>query len=346
MTSKTANRLTLGAMLAMFLAAMFVLYRQLEATRLADVVGRLGSMPAAALVAAVLLTVVSYLVLTGYDFLALRYVRRTLRPRAVMFASFAAYAFSNSIGLALLSGGSVRYRMYSALGLRAVEIGEIVVFCTVSYVLGVCTDAGLMLVLDSHATASLLRLPPPLAQLVGGALLAVPIAYLAAALIRRHPIRLGRYGLRPPSLGLGLAQVALASLDQLVAAAVVYVLLAPGQEISFVSFLAVYLVAAPASVLSLVPGGLGVLETVIVVLLAQTPKGAVLGTLVAYRFIYFLLPLAVSMACIALAPIARAPIQFPSRARAARTLRRLSGRIPVASRTRRTVSKSARERSP
>jgi phosphatidylglycerol lysyltransferase len=305
-TSRTANRLTLLAMLAMFVAAIVVLYHQLQATRPAEVLDRLAGMPAASIVAAVLLTALSYLVLTCYDFLALRYVRRKLRAREVLFASFTAFAFSNSIGVALLSGGSVRYRMYSALGLRAVEIGEIVVFCTLSYALGVCLDAGLMLVIVP-AMAGVLHVPRSLALLIGAALVAVPTLYLAATLIRRRPIRLGRYHLRLPSVRIGVAQIALASIDQVLAGAVLYALLAPGQHIAFVDFLGVYLVAAPASVLSLVPGGLGVLETLIVLLLAQAPKGAILGTLVAYRFIYFLLPLALAMALVAGLQIARAP---------------------------------------
>jgi phosphatidylglycerol lysyltransferase len=315
-TSKTTNRLMLVATLAMFLAAMFVLYHQLGTTRLSDVLDRLGSMPMGALMGAVLLTVASYLVLTGYDFLALRYTRRKLRPGEVMFASFTAFAFSNSIGFALVSGGSVRYRIYSALGLRAVEIGEIVVFCTLSYALGVCMAAGLMLVLDPVAMAGVLRVPPALASLAGAVLVAIPTAYLAATLIRRRPIRLHRYHLRLPTFGIGVAQIVLASIDQLLAGAVVYVLLAPGQDLSFGAFLGVYLVAAPASVLSLVPGGLGVLETLIVLLLPQAPRGALLGALVAYRFIYFLLPLALAVTWVTLLQVARVPSDLGWLARA------------------------------
>lgn len=320
MTRKTANRLTFGATLAMFLAAMFVLYHQLDATGLAGVVERLRNIPAKAIVAAVLLTVASYLVLSGYDFLALMYARRKLRAREVMFASFTAFAFSNTIGFALVSGGSVRYRIYSALGLRAVEIGEIVVFCTLSYALGVCMAAGLMLVLAPGMMAGVLHLPRSLALLFGLLLVAVPSAYLAATVMRRRPIRIGGYYLRLPSLGIGIAQIALASVDQLLASAVIYVLLSPGQEVPFMTFLGVYLVAAPASIVSLVPGGLGVLETMVVVLLSQTPTGAVLGALLAYRFIYFLLPLALALAGVTLLQLARTRLDLRCLARGVNAL--------------------------
>ncbi len=84
-------------------------------------------------------TVLSYLLLTGYDFLAVRYVRRRLRFRDLLFASFTAFALSNNLGVQLLSGGSTRYRIYKSYGLGAIEIGAIVVFCTIAYALGVIT---------------------------------------------------------------------------------------------------------------------------------------------------------------------------------------------------------------
>ncbi len=328
MTAKLANRLTLGATLAMFLAALFVLYRQLETTPLSDVLNRLGALPVDVIATAVALTAASYLVLTGYDFLALAYVRRKLRPREVLFASFVAFAFSNAMGLALLSGGSVRYRIYSALGLRAVEIGEIVAFCTLSYALGVCADAGLVLLVDPFGMAALLHLPDWLALVCGVALLLLPVSYLAATMFYRRPIRIGSYALRLPSPRLGLAQIALASLDQLVAGSVVYVLLAHGQEIPFLTFAGVYLTAAPAAVASLVPGGLGVFETMVVVLLPHMPKGALLGALVAYRVIYFLLPLALALGCALVMQLARAPADLTALARAAGALQeRLANRV-------------------
>ena len=84
-------------------------------------------------------------------FLAVNYVGRRLRIRETLFASFIAFAFSNNLGFALMSGGSVRYRIFTAFGLSPVEIGEIVAFCTLTYGLGVTTVAGLMFLLEFGA---------------------------------------------------------------------------------------------------------------------------------------------------------------------------------------------------
>ncbi|MGO9073203.1 MAG: hypothetical protein ACLQEI_03335 [Terriglobales bacterium] len=95
-------------------------------------------------------------------------------------------------------------------------------------------------------------------------------------------------------------QFAIASLDQALAAGVVYVLLPPETQISFHQFLGVYVIATPISLLSLVPGGLGVFETMVVALVPSTSKAALLGSLIAYRLIYFVLPLALAILLVAI----------------------------------------------
>jgi uncharacterized membrane protein YbhN (UPF0104 family) len=306
LTAKTTNRLTLAIALTMFGAALFVLYRELANIRLAEVVDGVVAMPKMRLFGAVALTAVSYLLLTGYDFLALNYARRLLRFPQVLFASFVAFALTNSLGFALVSGGSVRYRIYSGYGLTPVEIGEVVAFCTLSYVLGVTTVGGLMLVFKPVSLASILRLPPQLVLATGIMLLAVSVVYLVVVASRPKPISIGRYRLRLPNIQQGLTQIALASVDQAIAGAVLYVLLPSNAAIDFATFLGIYVVAAPLSLLTLVPGGLGVFETALLVMLPDTPKAASLVSLVAYRFIYFLLPLALAVACEAVYEFRRA----------------------------------------
>jgi len=300
------NGLAVAVALAMFVAAIFVLYGQLENTRLIDVVERLEALPRARVLAALALTAASYLLLTAYDFLALSYVGRRLRARETLLASFIAFAFSNNLGFALLSGGSIRYRIYTGFGLRPVQIGEIVVFCTLTYTLGVATVGGLMLFCDPAGISSILNLPQSLLRAAGIAMLAVGAVYLAVIVARRGPIALWRYRLRLPSLRCGLMQFAIACSDQLLAAAVIYVLLPPDDQVSFPAFLEIYVLSAPISLLSLVPGGLGVFETMVVTLLANTSKAVALGTLIAYRLIYFMLPLALAIVLVAIYEVRRA----------------------------------------
>jgi len=295
MTPRLLDRLAVIATIIIFCAAVVVLIREFAGVSPGEVLARLAALPRRQVYAAVGLTAASYLLLTGYDFLALSYVGRRLAWRDVLFVSFTAFAFSNGIGFQLLSGGSTRYRLYSGVGLNAVEIGEIVAFCTFTYALGVITVGGVLALFDSIEIAALLHLPRFLVQVAGLAMLAFCVGYLVVVALWRKPIAFGRYRLRPPTLTLALAQVALASIDAALAGSVMYALLPVEFGITFRSFLDIYIMAATASVLSLVPGGLGVFEAVFTVMTAPSSKAAELGALLAYRMIYFIAPLVVAM---------------------------------------------------
>jgi uncharacterized membrane protein YbhN (UPF0104 family) len=157
--------------------------------------------------------------------LALHYVGHRLKLRDVIFASFTAFALANNVGFHALSGGSVRFRLYSRLGLNAVAIGEVLAFCSFAYALGVVTVGGVLMLLDAGAFSALLHVPRLLVMAGSAVLLAVSLGYLGIVALWREPIALGRYRLRPPSFGLAVAQVVLASADAVLAASVMYVLL-------------------------------------------------------------------------------------------------------------------------
>jgi uncharacterized membrane protein YbhN (UPF0104 family) len=299
MTSRLVDRLVILATIAIFCVAFAVLVREFAGVSPREVLGRFAALPASRVSAAAGLTVASYVLLAGYDFLALWYVKRPLRFFDVLYVSFTSFAFSNAIGFQLLSGGSTRYRIYSRFGLKPVEIGEIVAFCTFTYALGVVTVGGLVALFNPAGLTAVLPLPQWLISAAGLVLLAATAGYAAVAALWRKPVGFGRYRLRPPSLALALAQIALASIDAVLASTVVYVLLPDGPAMTVWSFLGVYIVAATASVLSWVPSGLGVFETLIIVMTAPASKATELGALIAYRMIYFVAPLVVAMALFA-----------------------------------------------
>jgi uncharacterized membrane protein YbhN (UPF0104 family) len=309
MTSRLVDRLVILATIAIFCVAFAVLVREFAGVSPREVLARFAALPVSRVFAAAGLTVASYLLLAGYDFLALWYVKRRLHFFDVLYVSFTSFAFSNAIGFQLLSGGSTRYRIYSRFGLKPVEIGEIVAFCTFTYALGVVTVGGLVALFNPAGLAAVLPLPQWLISAVGLALLAATAGYAGVAALWRKPVGFGRYRLRPPSLALALAQIALASVDAVLASTVVYVLLPDGPGIT--SFLGVYIVAATASVLSWVPSGLGVFETLIIAMTAPASKAAELGALIAYRMIYFIAPLVVAMTLFAVREVRSSPSSRP-----------------------------------
>ncbi len=251
------------------------------------------------IIAAGALTILSYVVLTGYDVLALRYLGRRLAYGRTALASFIGYVFNMNLGLSVLGSTAVRYRLYSTWGLGAVEIGKIVAFCALTTGLGLCGASGAVFLFgDTPGQADAWMTPWHLRGL--GILLLLAVAgYVVACARVRRPLQLRSWQLALPNWRIGLLQVILAPGDLLAAGGVLFLLL-PANDVSYPAFLSVYLFAVVAGLISHVPGGLGVFETVILLgLPTQAPDSAVLASLVAFRGIYYLFPFATGILLLA-----------------------------------------------
>ena len=278
---------------ALFVAALEVLRTELRAVTWRGLTADLSNISGWRLAVAVTLTFVNYGVLTGYDFLAFAYLGKRLPPRRVVITSFLAYAISNNVGFAVLSGASVRYRFYTRWGVTAEELSRIVFSYVVTFWLGLFLVGGLSL-----ARSPLPReLGVPLVSMVapiGWLLMLVSIAYIAAAALGLGPIRFGRLELPLPSARLALAQLAISVFDWAIAASVLYALLPPGR-VPFLALLGAFLASQLLALASHVPGGMGVFEGLMVLLLKPfLPSTDLLPALIAYRAVYYLLPLSVA----------------------------------------------------
>ena len=283
-----------AASLVLFAAAAWLLHRELSAFRLKDIFHNFSLIPSSRLWDAVLLTAASYGVMTAYDALALRYIQQPIAYAKSALASFIGYAFSNNIGLSMIAGASVRYRLYSAWGLSVIEISQVIFFCTVSLWLGFFFLFGLMSVVSPTAVPVSMHLPFASTWWLGFFCLAVVAAYAVAAGIRKKPMVFRGEEIQWPRIGLVPWQAGIGALDWALAAGVLYLLVSRGpSDISFPLFLGAFLLAQLAGLVSQVPGGLGVFESVFTVLLSPAmPAPQVLGGLLAYRMVYYWLPFA------------------------------------------------------
>jgi phosphatidylglycerol lysyltransferase len=291
-----ASRLRLAPVLGaiLFLAALFVLHRELQDLTFADLTSSFGRLPHAALALALLLTAVNYAVLTGYDQLAFVYLGRAFPRWQISMASFVGYAIANNVGFAMLSGTAARYRFYSRWGLSAGEISRIVVFYSGTFWLG-------LLVLGGW---SLLASPPPgltalpearFAAPLGVALLGVSIAYAVATFVARGPLKVFGVEFRLPTPRLAAAQFLLSVVDWGLAVAVLWVLL-PEPRPAFTQTVSAFVAAQVLGLLLNVPGGLFVFEGAMILLLKPAiPKASLVSALVAFRVIYYLLPLLMAL---------------------------------------------------
>ncbi|MFL5351918.1 bifunctional lysylphosphatidylglycerol flippase/synthetase MprF [Archangium sp.] len=278
--------------------ALKALHEQLRAYHYRDIVRQLGELPLPQVLLAVVLAILSYGVLTGYDWIALRYVGSPLAYRKIAPAAFIATAVSNNVGLTWLSGGSVRFRFYSSQGLSTAEVSKVVGYISLSFWVGFTTLGGALFLFDPPPIPPGLHLPGTSLRLIGVLFLAVAAVYMGFVLVRRQPVRVRGWELAMPTRHHLIWQVLVAGGDWLLAASTLYALL-PRHDVSFHAVLGAFIVAQMSGLISHVPGGLGVFETVVLFFLSdRIPKPTILGTLLVYRAIYYLLPFAISVVMI------------------------------------------------
>jgi len=274
----------------LFAAAVFWLHHVLGQYHWAPIAARIHGIAGRSLLFAGLLTVSGYASLTLYDVLGVRFAGARIGYPRVALTAFMAYAIGHNIGSNTLSGGAVRYRAYSALGLGAKQIATIVAFGTFTFAVGAAFLLGISLLVDARLTGALAHVPVPLAFALGIALLAGVAAYLVLTAMRREPLRIRSLRLPIPRLRVGLAQLAVSSGDLLSAIGVLFVLLPPGVHVGVAAFVGLYLIAVAVAIVSAVPGGVGVFESVLLLLMPGVPPDRLLGALIVYRAVYYWAP--------------------------------------------------------
>lgn len=277
--------------LLLFAAALFILHSHAQAFRPSEVRRALRTLQAWQLFAAIGLAAASYLLLTLYDVLALRHVGRALPYRRIAFASFTGYAFSHSLGFGSLIGPSVRYRIYTPLGLSAGEVAETSAFVIVTFITGIIAVFPLVVLLDPSSLDAL-GISRPAGIAIGTLGLLLITGYAGLGWWSKRPIRLFGYLLHLPRPRTALAQITLSVADLSLVAAVLYACLPHAGAVGYPHVLAVYVLAFVAGMISHVPGGLGVFDAVVLVgLSARLPADQILAGLLAFRVVYQLIPL-------------------------------------------------------
>nr|WP_279237574.1 bifunctional lysylphosphatidylglycerol flippase/synthetase MprF [Dyella sedimenti] len=277
---------------AMLCLALWALHRLASEVSYREVARYVHGLENYRLALAVLLTAGSYGVMILYDWFGLAYIGKRLPGQQVSLISFISYAFSNALGMALLISGSIRYRFYIQAGLSTAEVARVVLYCTLSFWLGLCALTGVTLLL--------VPVPPtlPLAGLrfpVAVVLTVVPLLWLVGNRLLRRPLRIWRWRLSLPSFQVAARQILVGAVDWGLAAYVLYLLMPNQVDTGFAHFLAIFVLAQIAGLVSHVPGGLGVFEAVMLAGFGaagnQGLEAPILGALAAYRLIYYFLPL-------------------------------------------------------
>ena len=285
---RIAGPLLSVGMLVLALWALHLLARHVTYHEIREYV---ASVSRERLLLAIVLTTLGFGVMSLYDRFGLQAIGRKLPWRRVTLISFISYAFSNAVGMSFLVSGSIRYRFYLQNGLSTAEIAKLVLYCTLSFWLGLLALTGVTLLI--------VPLPAglPLSDwriTVAIALTAVPLAWVLGGFIRK-PLKLWRWRVLLPRPLSALRQVLVGALDWWLAAAVMYVLMPDSLHAGFGHFLAIFVIAQIVGLVSHVPGGLGVFETVMLAGFHATDDkhlaAPILGALAMFRIVYYLMPL-------------------------------------------------------
>jgi phosphatidylglycerol lysyltransferase len=297
MREKTFRYILPAAALILFTLAVWTFHSVLRNYTLVDIKNAIIALPADKILLSVFLTVLSYLTLAGYEILAFYYAGQKPQPMRILVASFLSYAFANNTGSwSIIASSSVRYRLYGGWGLTADVISRIISFCMGAFSLGFLLLAGLSFVLHPLSLPDSIHLPGSLPLRALGLLFCALVAgYILLVIAWKKPLRFRKWQIPLPTPILAMGQISVAAFDLLCAGTALYVLLGTGSSLTLPVFMECYLLALLAGLISTIPGGLGIFEAVMLLLLADyLPHPAIVGALLAYRVIYYLLPLAVA----------------------------------------------------
>ena len=279
------------AALLVFGGVVYVLHRELAQLHVKSVLSHLHGIPRENILAALGFTAASYWLLSFYDLLALRYLRKQIAYGRILFTSFIAYSFGHTLGFAAFTGAAIRFRLYATAGVTAIDVATISAFCSLSIGIGLAAIAGVSFLVGPTHTVTVLHLHRGLSLTMGVFLLAAIVAYGAWSSMSKTALEIRGWALRAPGPVIGLTQICLAVIDLGLAGAVLWWLLPADANVGFITFLGAYAAAVIAGIISHVPGGIGVFETVILLTLPDVPRDALLGSLLAYRAVYYLVPL-------------------------------------------------------
>jgi uncharacterized membrane protein YbhN (UPF0104 family) len=291
--------------LGLLAVAAWIFKSTLARYEFSEAVMRFREIPSARLLLAFACASLSYFIQSLYDWLSLSCIGKPGALRRAVLAGFVSNAMVNNMGFSLLTAASLRFRFYSGWGYRPLEIAQVVALTKASFFLGLLTLAGLTQVVAPVALpgrAGELLSP----RLLGLVLLAVPVLILVwSRFAQGGHIQLGKVRLVQPDLRIVTLMIAVSSLHLVFSGLTLYFLLPSGplREAGLASplaFLGVFMALKFVVFFFPIPGGLGVFEgTAMALLTPALPDYPVLGALLAYRLVYYVVPFAAALLLLA-----------------------------------------------
>src|SRR5579863_2643124 len=276
--------------------ACYVLYHMLRDIDTFEVIEAIKGTEPRSIALAALFVAAGYFTLTFYDLFAVRAIGHSDIPyRVNALAAFASYSIGHNVGASVFTGGAVRYRIYSAWGLNAIDVAKICFIAGLTFWLGNAAVLGIGIAVHPEAASWVDQLPPWLNRTIAIALILGLVAYVVW--VWKHPRNVGRgpWTVVLPGGPLTLLQIVIGIVDLGFCALAMYTLVPDDPNLGFVVVAVIFVSATLLGFASHSPGGLGVFDAAMLVGLWQMDKEDLLAGMLLFRLLYYIVPFVISV---------------------------------------------------
>src|SRR6478735_27991 len=276
--------------------ACYVLFHMLRGIDTGEVIEAIKETELHQIVLASLFVAAGYFTLTFYDLFAVRAIGRSDIPyRINALAAFTSYSIGHNVGASVFTGGAVRYRIYSAWGLNAIDVAKICFLAGLTFWLGNAAVLGLGIAYHPEAAASIDQLPAWLNRVAAFGIIMGLIGYVAWVWAQPRSVGRGPWTVTLPGGPLTLLQIAIGIVDLSFCALAMYVLVPDEPNLGFVVVAVIFVSATLLGFASHSPGGLGVFDAAMLVGLWQMDREDLLAGMLLFRLLYYIVPFVISV---------------------------------------------------
>jgi hypothetical protein len=281
---------------AVIATACYVLYHMLRGIDVDEVIEAIKQTEPSQIALSALFVAAGYFTLTFYDWFAVRAIGRADIPyRINALAAFTSYSIGHNVGASVFTGGAVRYRIYSAWGLNAIDVAKICFLAGLTFWLGNAAVLGLGIAYHPEAAAAIDQLPPWFNRMAAVLIILGLLGYVMW--VWTHPRGVGRgpWTVVLPGGPLTLLQIAIGIVDLSFCALAMYVLVPDEPNLGFVVVAVIFVSATLLGFASHSPGGLGVFDAAMLVGLWQMDREDLLAGMLLFRVLYYIAPFVFSV---------------------------------------------------
>ena len=281
--------------------ACYILYHSLQDLDFDDLMEALRDTDRRAIALAALCVAAAYFTLTFYDLFALRTIGHGEVPyRIAALAGFSSYSIGHNVGASVFTGGAVRYRIYSAWGLSAIDVAKLCFVAGLTFWLGNAAVLGIGVLYHPEAAASVDQLPPVVNRIIAVVILLVLVGYVVWVWLKPRRVGRGTWTVTLPGGPLTLLQIAIGIIDLGFCTLAMFILLPDEPHVGFVVVAVIFVSATLLGFASHSPGGLGVFDAAMLIGLWQFDKEELLAGMLLFRVLYYLVPFVLAVTLLTL----------------------------------------------